>query len=540
MHQGPDNSHNVPATSRKRLLAFILLSIAWCSGASTAHAQLGLVGFTLDSGNPGSMLGSAMAAGDFNADGYDDLAVGVPELNAGVTVAAGFIRVFLGGPDGWMNATLFSATSVGATSATGARFGSTLASGDFDDDGHDDLAIGAPGRTVNGALGAGEVIVIYGSPGIFFDPSRTQIFDQVALPGAPQTGDRFGTTLAAGDLSNDGVDDLVVGIPLEDVGNPTQIDAGAVTIIYGVLDVGLSTDDSQLIHEDTPGIGLNANAGERFGFSVAIGQALHNAIPDLVVGVPGEVVIGPGAKGAVVVLPGTDDGIDPAVSTEAVWSQESGGIAGTAQIDDEFGYAVAFGNFNGDPWPDLAIGAPGEQELGTTESGAVHILYGNAVGLNAANDQFLTEGVIDADVDAFDRFGTSLTAGDFNGDGRDDLAIGAPLDNSLGFVNAGEVTVVYGTSAGLDFTGHQIFDMIFFDTLEIGDEFGHALATGRFFDPTYEGEDLAVGIPLRDVPLRGNIGPGIDAGVSLVIRTRSIFSDGFEIGDTSDWSVTLP
>lgn len=545
----------VHQTSPKIGSVVIMLVLAFGFSADGAWAQLGLAGFSFFDGSPETRLGSAIAVGDFNNDGFDDIAVGMPDYDVVAVSSAGGVSIRLGGPGGWSASAVVTSEGLGGITEAFARFGSALATGDFDNDGHDDLVIGVPDRTVSGADSAGEIVVAYGtsksrSPSqvigtTIFDTARTQFFSQVALPGAPETNDRFGFSLATGVLSSDGIDDLVIGIPFEDIQGPLGLlnDVGAINVMYGSFGAGLTTSGSQLFNENSPGLGLNANAGERFGFSLAIGQFTDNSHLDLAVGTPGEVVFGFGLHGAVVVFAGTASGLDPVVGTEKIYSQLIDGILGTIQDGDEFGYSLAAGNFDGDLQTDLAIGVPGESELGTTESGAVQVLYGTTDGLSPTGSQFFVESSFDTDVDPFDRLGRALAAGDFDGDGRDDLAIGAPFDDSLGFPNAGEIDVLYGTDNGLVIDGGQVFNMIFFDTLEAGDRFGAALATGRFFSQTAEGQDLAVGVPRRGngsvvAPTTGSPLPVIEPGAFLVIRSLSIFADGFESGDFSDWSAS--
>ncbi len=523
--------HGEPINScTARILGLVVL-LTMASAGEPALAQLSISGFSYFEGRAGSMAGFAVATGDFNGDGFDDLAVGNPAEESSGKPDAGSVTLFLGGHGDWSAVVTLTPGSFGLESETDARFGSALTFGDFDDDGFDDLAIGVPGSTVNGASAAGQVVVAFGS-GPIDGLVRFQLFSQGPLVGVPEANDRFGSALAAGDLSADGVDDLAIGTFLEDLQGEfgLQESTGAVNVVYGFRGVGLTTSNNRLIHEDSPGVGLNANANERFGFSLAIGQFTGNSNLDLAVGAPGEITLGPGAKGAVILFPGGPGGLDPVADQEVFFSQETAGVLGTGGEGDSFGYSLAAGNFDGDLFQDLAIGVPGETELGDTETGAVQILFGGGVGLVTAGNQFFVESTIDSDVDPFDRLGTDLAAGDFDGDGRDDLAIGAPFDNSLGFTNSGEVTVLYGTPNGISIAGLQIFDMIFFGTLEIEDHFGASLAAGRFFSDSQQSQDLVVGIPLRDGGL------GADSGASLVIRNQLVFSDGFESGDVGAWT----
>ena len=131
---------------------------------------------------------------------------------------------------------------------------------------------------------------------------------------------------------------------------------------------------------------------------------------------------------------------------DQIWSQNSRGIAGTSESADEFGNSLAAGDFNGDGLEDLAIGVHLE-DIGTTEdAGAVNVIYGSHGGLTAEGNQIWHQDSagIAGSAEAGDFFGRSLAAGDFNGDGCDDLSIGGVLDGRYGSRN-----FIYGSHSGL-------------------------------------------------------------------------------------------
>jgi FG-GAP repeat len=120
---------------------------------------------------------------------------------------------------------------------------------------------------------------------------------------------------------------------------------------------------------------------------------------------------------------------------DQLWSQDSTGIKDTAEVDDGFGSALTMGDFDGDGYDDLAVGVPFEDNNVATDFGATNVLYGSPSGLTDTGDQFWSQdsadvnGVIE-DEDS-DWFASALAAGDFNGDGRDDLGIGVGTRTSV-------------------------------------------------------------------------------------------------------------
>jgi hypothetical protein len=159
---------------------------------------------------------------------------------------------------------------------------------------------------------------------------------------------------------------------------------------------------------------------------------------DLAVGAPGEAVGALAGAGALNVLYGSADGLQPSPD---LFFQGSGGVPGTAERDDAFGAALAKGDFNGDMRFDVAVGVPGEAVGSDAQAGAINVLYGSPGGLTGAGSQLFTQ----HNPEPVDLFGASLATGDFDGDGFFDLAVGAPIERIGSQQSAGAVSVFYAS-----------------------------------------------------------------------------------------------
>jgi hypothetical protein len=167
------------------------------------------------------------------------------------------------------------------------HFGISLATGDFDADGRIDLAIGAPHEDVAGADDAGVVFVAHGSSAGPV-PSAAGILDAFQAGGADETDDWFGSSLAAGDFDVDGIDDLAVGCPGEDVGaGQYQVkDAGAVFVVHGTTNSHHPWTRHRVLVQGKQGVPGVSEGNDYFGASLAVLPLL--SYDDLVIGTPGE------------------------------------------------------------------------------------------------------------------------------------------------------------------------------------------------------------------------------------------------------------
>ncbi|MDP3767049.1 MAG: esterase, partial [Dehalococcoidia bacterium] len=140
------------------------------------------------------------------------------------------------------------------------------------------------------------------------------------------------------------------------------------------------------------------------------------------------------------------------------WHQSSANVLDVIDPGDEFGSSLAAGDFNDDGEVDLAVGVAREDVETVADAGAVNVLYGTGAGLAAAGNQLWHQGSpgIEA-LEAADFFGNALAAGDFNGDGADDLVVGVANEDLPGAPDAGAVNVIYGSSGGLTSAGAQFW-----------------------------------------------------------------------------------
>lgn len=411
-------------------------------------------------------FGAALASGDFDRDGYADLAVGVPGDQVGHDkVRSGAVNVLYGSKSGLAakGDQLWSLANLPGVPHRWDGFGTALASGDFDGDGYWDLAIGVPGRDEGSAQYAGEARVLYGGPTGLTATRAWAITTSTTGVRIPAQGDWFASALAAGDVTGDGRADLAIGAPLGS--------ARGVGVFLGGPG-GLSSVGAQWWTQSSPGMDDVFDANDRFGAALAIGDFDEDGHHDLAIGTPNLVIAD--EFGKVIILPGTEFGLT-AIGRQ-IWD---GPVPGTDEIGALFGFALAAGDFDGDGHADLAVGAP----LTGERVGSVYVLYGGDGGLDDARAQLWSQesaGVPGTSEDD-DVFGAAVVALDFDRSGQDDLAIGAPGE-SAHRMGVGRVTVIDGRAGGLSQTGIRTWTQDsrgVKDAAQSFDRFGSTLAGSR-------------------------------------------------------------
>jgi hypothetical protein len=455
--------------------------------ASSTTAVLAPQLLHLDSINGNEHFGASLASGDFNHDGIADLAVTAP--------GAGVIQEFHGSQDGLHPANaLLRGVNFHDAEGLALTLTGPLAAADYNADGFDDLAIGATEPQGVGRLA--NLIVRPGSQQFGLTSVGQKVF---RVPNSGQAGETpdqsVRITLAAGDFSGDGAADLAVALPLADVtvtandGNGgvtmpgTFFDAGGIFILQGIPGTGqaggITVDGFTTLTE------TNAHfipqSLEHFGAVLAVGDFDGDGIDDLAVGTPDEPVIG--TTGTLVNGGGFVAVFSHATTLHAFYTQMP--LVQNPQAGDHFGAALAAGDFDGDGADDLAIGTPNDVIGGVAGAGSVNVIYGivgvglprpAALGLPAINGrvQLFTQSTTDiADTpETGDHFGASLTAFNFGRSAHDDLAIGVPDEDMLvsrglnptigifllaNIVDAGAVEVIYGTATGLQAAGSVLW-----------------------------------------------------------------------------------
>jgi hypothetical protein len=289
----------------------------------------------------------------------------------------------------------------------------------------------------------------------------------------PFTGHHFGAAVAGGDFNGDGITDLAVGIP--DFGSAFNNipHSGEVQIFFGGVGNGLFVRALVQSFDGFDPPALLPSPGDRYGLVLASGDFNGDSVGDLAIGIPnkklGGNLNGNSFAGMVHVRYGGAGVAGGLVGPTQVWTQSAlfpGDPFHRSEPNDEFGFSLAAGDFNGDGRQDLAIGAPGEDVLSFRGGGSivdvflageVDVVYGSQTGLaiSPRAPQFWTlddPGLIDAS-ELDDEFGFSLTAWNFGKGPEADLAIGIPFKRvhrsgtpaGTKVLEAGAVSVLYGS-----------------------------------------------------------------------------------------------
>ncbi|MFO0870000.1 MAG: dockerin type I domain-containing protein [Pirellulales bacterium] len=427
----------------------------------------GLSGFVLRGDQLGDQSGYTVSgAGDFNHDGFDDLLIGAPLADGGspARVDSGISYLVFGsvaGFDPLLDLNTLDGTSgfkiLGALA--GDRAGYVSSAGDVNGDGFGDLLIGAPGFDVPGAPDAGSAYVIFGSPlgpGPTLDLAAINGINGFRLDGVGGD-DLTGLTLSgAGDFNGDGLADLLIGARAADPGNPSRPDAGSVYLTYGrqsgfgsVIDLG-SLSSSQGFRAE--GLGPVDLLGQSVHWAGDVnGDGLGDIIIGAQMGTPGTGT----ARGAAFVVFGDRNPIPSPLLLDQLNGINGFRVNGVNQ-DDLLGFSVSgAGDFNSDGFADILIGVP-SADPGVTprlNAGSAYLIFGSSSPFASVFDLLTLGGANGFRIDGIregDALGIAVgAAGDVNGDGFDDVLLGA-YHASVGTpprAEAGETYVLFGTAS---------------------------------------------------------------------------------------------
>ncbi len=362
---------------------------------------------------PFDEAGYAVACGDINGDRFADVIIGAP----GAGKAAGAVYVFLGNQALLGEVSLLNAAMVFEGQRPGDRAGSSLAVGDVNGDAYGDLIVGAPGASGK----AGSVYVIIGGPG---QAGTRNLSNANAIYFGSGKGDEAGTAVAVGDVNGDETGDILIGAPMANEG------AGTVYVVTGREFISGNNNLS--------GAAMSIEGrekGDQAGFSVAAGDINGDRFSDVIVGAPLASPGGSSNSGEAYVVFGRRS---LPLRLNLAFADVS--LQGAHEYD-QAGISVTTADINRDPYREIIVGANFAKQ-DSVEVGEAYIFRGKRDLHGTYNIIFSMLSFRGKTREA--EAGCAVSAGDFNGDGFDDIVVGAYRAPVGKLPEVGEVYVIYG------------------------------------------------------------------------------------------------
>ncbi len=438
---------------------------------STLNGTNGFVINGIDSFDRSGVFVSS--AGDFNGDGFDDILIGASGADPNGNNAAGESYIVFGRDD---SVTPFAAMlNLSALDGTNGfvingidgddlsgRYVSSA--GDFNGDGFDDILIGASGANPNGNSEAGESYIVFGRDDSVtpfassFDPSTLDGTNGFIISGIDSDDFSGISVSSAGDINGDGFDDILIGAVGAD--NGVDLSVGETYLVFGRDDsttpFAASLDLSSLNGTN----GFIITGIDPFGFSgisvSSAGDINGDGFDDILIGAD---TVDNGLDvdvGESYVIFGRDDSVTPFAATldlSTLNGTNGFAILGVAEEDNSGRSVSNAGDINGDGYDDILIGAYGISTGSGFNVGGAYVIFGrddsvtpfaSSLDLSTLNG---TDGFFIAGIDLNDAAGWSVSAaGDVNGDGFDDILVGAQGGDPIGDTDAGESYIIFGSS----------------------------------------------------------------------------------------------
>ena len=415
----------------------------------------GTNGFVINGIASGDRSGfSVSSAGDINNDGFDDIIIGAYEADPNGDLSGESYVVF-GKATGNYSASLELSSLLASNGGDGTNgfvingidqydySGYSVSSaGDINNDGYDDIIIGAPEADPNGDI-SGESYVVFGKATGYSASLNLYALggtDGFVINGIDQYDYSGYSVSSAGDINNDGFDDIIIGASYAD---PNGDLSGESYVVFGKA-TGYSTSLNLSDLDGANGFVINGiDAYHYSGYSVSSAGDINNdGYDDIIIGAPEA----DNRKGESYVVFGKATGYSTSLNLSDL-DGANGFVINGIDESDWCGVSVSSaGDINNDGFDDIIIGALGADPNGDI-SGESYVVFGKATGYSASLDLSAldgTNGFVINGIDAYHYSGYSVSsAGDINNDGYDDIIIGAPEADPNA---SGESYVVFGQS----------------------------------------------------------------------------------------------